>query len=197
MKLHLASAAVVTTLFATLPVCAATMTYGDTAAASCAKAALAERSGASISEPAHRTSLQDCDTALADKLSPADRTATLVNRGIVNAAAGRTNAALADYDAALARAPETANIYLNRGTAQLRAGRFEAARADLDRALALKTDQAALAYFNRGMANEKMGDLAAAYRDYRQARDLAPDFQPARTELARFVVRPAQFANNR
>jgi tetratricopeptide (TPR) repeat protein len=195
MKLHLASAAITAAMIAALPANAATMTYGDTHAASCAKAAMAETSGDSVSEPAHRGALQDCTAALADKLLPADRTATLLNRGIVNAAAGHAEAAQADYDAALARAPEMANAYLNRGTAMLRNGRFDAARADFDRALALKTDQAAIATFSRGMANEKLGDLTAAYRDYRQAQTLAPDFAPARVELARFQVHDARYAN--
>jgi tetratricopeptide (TPR) repeat protein len=154
---------------------------------------MAEGSGNSISMPAHRGALKDCTDALAGKLLPADRTATLLNRGIVNAAAGNTDAALADYDAALARAPEMANAYLNRGTAFLHSGRFDAARADFDRALALKTDQAAIATFSRGMANEKLGNLAAAYHDYRQAQAL--DFAPAGIELARFQVHDTQYAN--
>jgi len=195
MKLHLASAAIATAIFAILPAGAATLTYGDTPAASCAKAALAERPGIQISEPAHRGALTDCNEALSGKLLPADRTATLLNRGIVNAAAGHTDAAIADYDAALARAPEMANAWLNRGAVQLRAGRFDAAKADFDHVITLKSDHAAAAYFSRGMANERLGDTAAAYRDYRQAQ--AMGFAPAVTELARFQVKPAQFANNR
>ncbi len=47
--------------------------------------------------------------------------------------------------------------------------RFEQARADFDRAIAMGTSQPTLAYFNRGMANEKLGALTAAYRDYKKA----------------------------
>lgn len=193
MKMHFASAILVATLYAAFPATAATMTYGDAPAVSCAKAAMAETPNADISMPAHRASLADCNAALAGKLQPADRTATLINRGIINAAAGDYAAALADYDAALTQAPQMANLYLNRGTTYLHSGRFDAARADFDRAIALKTDHAAIVYFSRGMANEKLGDLAAAYRDYRQAQ--AMDFAPARVELARFQVGPAQVAN--
>jgi hypothetical protein len=41
------------------------------------------------------------------------------------------------------------------------------------------------------MAQEKMGDIKAAYQDYKQAASLAPDYQPAKVELSRFqtVVR--------
>ena len=195
MKMTFASTILAAPLCAVLSANAATTTYGDTPAVSCAKAALAETPHADISTPAHRGALADCNTALADKLLPMDRTATLINRGIVNAAAGDYQAALADYDAAQTRAPQMANLYLNRGTAYLRSGRFDAARADFDRALALKTDRTAIAYFSRGMANEKLGDLAAAWRDYNQAKAL--DFAPARVELARFQVGSTQIANNR
>ena len=58
------------------------------------------------------------------------------------------------------------------------------------------TDNPTLAYFSRGMAQEKLGSLTAAYRDYRQAQSLSPDFKPAAVELARFQVR-SQVAQNR
>jgi tetratricopeptide (TPR) repeat protein len=81
-----------------------------------------------------------------------------------------------------------ANIYINRGSALLRMARYEEARADFDRALSLGTDQPTLAYFCRGMAQEKLGALAAAYSDYKKAQSLSPDFKPAGIELARFQV---------
>ena len=35
-----------------------------------------------------------------------------------------------------------------------------------------------------------LGDVNAAYRDYRRAAELAPDWAEARAELARFRVMP-------
>jgi tetratricopeptide (TPR) repeat protein len=183
-------------LLGALPAHAATQMIGDTPAIACAKAAAEEHPGANISMPSHRGALALCNKALADKLLPDDRTATLVNRGIINAASGNTEAALADYNQALARAPELSGAWLNRGAVLLQAGRFQEARADFDRALALNTDRPAIAYFNRGMANEKLGAIPAAYHDYKQAQTLAPDFKPAGVELARFQVTGRQYAAN-
>jgi tetratricopeptide (TPR) repeat protein len=178
------------------PAYAATQMIGDTPAIACARAAADQQPGANISMPSHRAALALCNQALADKLQAKDRTATLVNRGIINAASGNGDAALSDYNQALERSPELASAYLNRGAVLMQAGRFQEARADFDRALALNTDHAAIAYFNRGMANERLGAIPAAYRDYRQAQALAPDFKPASVELARFQVTGRQYAAN-
>lgn len=187
MKLPLLSGAAFAALLAVLPAHAATMMVGDTQAASCAKAAMAERPDANRSIVARQAALTDCNAALAQKLPAADRTATLVNRGIVLAALGRTDGAVADYDAALSRDPQAADAYVNRGSVLLHEGKFDAARADFDHAIALRPGNA-VAYFNRGMANEKLGAIPAAYHDYKQAQALSPDFKPASVELARFQV---------
>jgi tetratricopeptide (TPR) repeat protein len=187
----------VAAIAATLPAHAATQTVGDTPAVACAKSAMAEQPDAAVSAPSRRMALAHCNTALAGKLLPADHAATLVNRGIIQAAAGNAEAALADYNEALARAPGLASAYLSRGATLMQVGRFQEARSDFDRALALNIDRPAIALFNRGMANEKLGALPAAYRDYKQAQALAPDFRPAALELARFQVTPQHVARNR
>lgn len=192
------SAAIV--LFAAAPAYAATTMLGDTPAIACAKAAAAETPNANFSEPTRRDALAQCDAALSDKIGAGkitgqDRTATLANRGIILAAAGDVSAALDDYNAALERDPSLTNAYINRGSALLRASRYAEARADFDRAIAMGTNQPTLAYFNRGMANEKLGALTAAYRDYKKAQSLSPDFAPATAELARFQVTSRVAAN--
>ena len=50
------------------------------------------------------------------------------------------------------------------------------------------SDRLQLAYFNRGMARENLGDIRGAYYDYKRASDLDPKFEPAREQLARFTV---------
>lgn len=196
MKLILSLAA----LLAAAPAYAATTMVGDTPAITCAKAAAAETPNAKFSEPTRRDALAECNAALSDKMGSdkivdQDRTATLVNRGIILAAAGDVPAALDDYNAALERDPALTNVYINRGSALLRAGRYTEARADFDRAITMGTNQPTLAYFNRGMANEKLGALTAAYRDYKKAQSLSPDFAPATAELARFQVTSRVAAN--
>src|SRR6266702_4800760 len=50
-------------------------------------------------------------------------------------AAGNDTAAIADFDAGLARNIDLAAGYMNRGSALLRAARYTEARADFDRAI--------------------------------------------------------------
>jgi len=73
--------------------------------------------------------------------------------------------------------------YIGRGLALLRATRYEAARADFDHALALGTDNAHIAYFDRGMAQEKAGNLTAAYHDYKQRWPLLRTSSPPATNF--------------
>lgn len=141
--------------------------------------------------------LAACRAALADKPVGIDITATLINRGVVEGAMGRYDDAIADYEAAMARQPDNADVYMDRGLAYSGQGRYGLARADFDHALALGTTSADLAYFNRAVAQEKSGDLKAAYLDYRQALAANPDFEPAKRELARFHVVERRVADGR
>jgi len=97
----------------------------------------------------------------------------------------------------LARDSNMSEAYIGRGLALLRTERYEQARADFDRALALGTGNAHIAYFDRGVAQERAGNIAAAYRDYKQALAIAPDFRPASDELSRFRVVDKRVAQNR
>jgi tetratricopeptide (TPR) repeat protein len=193
MKIQFAAAAAIA-LLASAPCFAATVHAGLAESEACSRAA-AHASTASRFEL--RNAIPHCDGALSGDLSQNDRAATLVNRGILKAAAGNGQAARADYNAALERNPRLAAAYMNRGTLELRDERYQEARADFDQALSLGTANAHVAYFNRAGAKEAMGDMSAAYRDYRKAQELAPDFQPARTELTRFQVVPRRTADNR
>ena len=44
------------------------------------------------------------------------------------------------------------------------------------------------AYYSRAVIEEETGDVKAAYRDYKTALAIKPDFAPASRELARFKV---------
>ena len=129
-----------------------------------------------------------CNAALNSDLSQTAIAGTLVNRGLIKAAAHDDAAAIADFDAGLSHDANLSAGYMSRGAALLRAGRFDAARADFDRAIALSATDLYVAYFNRGEAEEASGDTLAAYHDYRRSQELAPDFKPASLELARFQV---------
>ena len=141
--------------------------------------------------------LAACSSALQDKISVQDRTATLINRGLVEIAANRTGEAIADLETALARDPSSADAYTGHGLALLRSGRYEAARADFDRALSLNPEHAYLVYYDKAAAEEKSGQFTAAYHDYRHALALAPDFTQARIELSRYQVVEKRVVDNR
>lgn len=187
MKLPLAMSVIVFAALSAAPSFAANQTIGLNAAADCASAAQAQSRNLPVPS-GRQDAIATCSMALDGMLSKSNRTATLANRGMLEAAANHSSAALADFNAALSRDPSLADVYVNRGAALLRAGHYGEARADFDHALNLKTSNAAVAYLDRGMAQEKSGDVAAAYRDYKQALQIAPDFEPAKVELARFHV---------
>jgi Tfp pilus assembly protein PilF len=49
-------------------------------------------------------------------------------------------------------------------------------------------DKVHLAYYNRGLAKEKLNDARGAYADYRKALELDPNFTLASEQLQRFLV---------
>lgn len=196
MKLHLTSALVFASLLGAVSAHAddALSGIGQTPASGCFKAAaMVSRTGTALPGALRKDALENCAQALGEKLTPKDRIATLVNRGAIEAASGDIDSSLSDYDAALTINPNNADVYINRGSALIRAARFEEARNNFDKALSLGPTNAYVAYFNRGMAQEKSGNLTAAYADYKQAAMLAPDYQPAKAVLARFqTARPSE-----
>jgi tetratricopeptide (TPR) repeat protein len=190
MKLHYASVLMVAGLLGAVPAHADPVTsFGQTPATDCFKAATTvSQTGEALSNMLHKDAMASCAAALNEKMTPKDRIATLVNRGAIESASGEIDSAIADYNTALAMNPKMADIYINRGSALMRAARYEDARADFDTALSLSPTNVYIAYFDRGLAQEKTGNTLAAYRDYKEAARLAPDYQPAKEELARFQV---------
>lgn len=130
-----------------------------------------------------------CDDALLEERSnPEVLVATHVNRGILRLRRGNTAGAIADFDAATALNPDEPEAYLNRASALLREEQVAGAIAQFDTAIAKNTRRPALAYYGRAVAHEEAGNLAAAYRDYRRASELAPNWEEPRAELTRFRV---------
>ena len=194
MKLHFAAAAAIALLASSPSYAASVMSAGQTVQEDCFRAA---QSQTPLTERQLRIGLSACDSALTGDMSQLARAGTLVNRGILQAAAGRTDAAIADFDAGLARDPSLSAGYMNRGALLLKNGHYAQALADFDRAIDLGTADLHVAYFNRGEAQEASGNLVAAYHDYRKAQELAPNFKPAGMELARFQVTSRRVADGR
>jgi Tfp pilus assembly protein PilF len=186
MKLHYMNAFVVAGLLGAMPAHAADTAPVKTPAANCFNAAQSvSLSGKALSDVQDRDALSSCADALSNKLTAKDRIATLINRGTIESASGDVTASLADYDAALAMNPKMGDIFINRGTALMRAARYDEARASFDQAVTLGGNNTYIAYFNRAMAEEKVGNVNGAYQDYKLAVASAPNYQPAKHELAR------------
>ena len=129
-----------------------------------------------------------CDQALAGTLSSADRAATFVNRGVLKLSINSIEGATADFNSSLAINPNLGEAYINLGATLIAKRRYAEALADINKGLALGTKEPHLAYYDRAMADEALGNLQAAYDDYRKAQSLAPDFEKASDELKRFRI---------
>ena len=106
-----------------------------------------------------------------------DRAAVYHDRGCVLRDAGRTDEALAEFDAALALSPDRLPTLEQRGRCRVTVGDFAGAAADFDRALSLSPpDQTAGLYHARGTLHIARKDFRAAVADYDQALDRSPDF---------------------
>lgn len=129
-----------------------------------------------------------CDEALNTSMSPHDRAATFINRGVLRLALNEVNFALADFNSGLAIDGTIGEGYIDRGASLIEKKQFEEAIRDIDKGLALGAHRPGLAYYDRAIAHEALGDLPAAYKDYQQAVVLQPDFTMASDELKRFKV---------
>lgn len=121
------------------------------------------------------------------RLARPDLATTHVNRGVLHLRRRAGEAALADFDAALAINAEFAEAHLNRGAALVLLHQPGPAVAAITQALGFGVREPHKAYFNRGAAREALGDLRGAYEDYSTALEIEPNWDPAEAELQRFV----------
>jgi len=120
-------------------------------------------------------------------LSDHDKAATYVDRGAVYLQHRKFAQAQADFEAAIKIAPDLGNAYVNHGAAMIGQKRYAEGIADIDKGLPLNPDQPEKAYFNRAIADENLGDRAAAMADYQKASALQPNWAAPKAELARFA----------
>ena len=128
-----------------------------------------------------------CDTALADPVMN-HRAALLMDRGVVRVRLGDNAGALADYNAAIALNPQLGDAYVSRAGVLIAMKRYDEARSDVAQGMALGASNMHAAFFSRAVIEEESGDVRAAYRDYKQALAIKPDYWAAQRELARFKV---------
>lgn len=133
------------------------------------------------------------DSLRTELLSQADRASTLINRGILRAMVHDTAGALRDYEEALQIGANDGEAYINRAATLIDLKRYDEAVADANKAIELKPRRLEVAYYNRGLANEQLGNIGGAFQDYRQALAIEPKFAAAERELQRFrVVTPGR-----
>jgi tetratricopeptide (TPR) repeat protein len=128
-----------------------------------------------------------CNTALSDPQMN-HRAELLVDRGVIQTKLGDNAAALQDYNGAIALDQGLGDAYVSRAGVLVAMKRYDEARTDVSQGLALNATNLHAAYYTRAVIEEENGDVQAAYRDYKAALAIKPDFAPASRELSRFKV---------
>ena len=155
--------------------------YATNAAQQCFNAA---QNGAQL-----KFGLDHCNVAVVDPLT-IYRAQTFVNRGIIRYDMGDRKGALNDFDIALDYNPSLGDAYLNQALVLVAEKRPQDAMAAISKGIALGATNLQVAYYSRGEIEDDAGHFAQAYRDYRQALMIKPDYAPAQRQLERFKVVP-------
>ncbi len=130
-----------------------------------------------------------CSEALEQgALSLRDHAATLINRGILYSRVDDTETALKDYNEGLSIDPNMGEGYVDRGAAYIVLKRYDEALQDINKGIALNAKRLQIAYYDRAIIQEALGNVRAAYDDYKKAAEIEPDFALATEQLARFKV---------
>ncbi|CAN5400083.1 tetratricopeptide repeat protein [soil metagenome] len=173
--------------FATAMACAgtagaSTLVIGGGAAKDCANAAISGRKDTS--------SVTTCTVAIeTENLNFRDRARTYVNRGVLQMRQRDFDGAVSDFNEASRIDPDLGEAFVNRGAAFVGTSRYGEGLSQIDQGLALGVADPEKAYYNRAIANESLGDVTAAYRDFTKAAELAPTWDAPKIELARFSVK--------
>jgi tetratricopeptide (TPR) repeat protein len=136
-----------------------------------------------------RDGLDHCNTAVIDPLMNY-RAQTFVNRGIIRYDMGDRKGALNDFNIALDYNPTLGDAYLNQALVLVAEKRPQDAMAAISKGIALGATNLQVAYYSRGEIEDDSGHYAQAYRDYKQALMIKPDYAPAQRQLERFKVVP-------
>jgi tetratricopeptide (TPR) repeat protein len=133
-----------------------------------------------------------CTQALEQTAMPIrDHAATLVNRGILYSRLDKPELALNDYNDGLALNPGMGEGYVDRGATYIVLKRYDDALRDINKGIEMSTTRLQIAYYDRGVVREALGNIRGAYEDFKKAVEIEPNFTLAGEQLARFkVVRP-------
>ena len=148
---------------------------------------------AETGEIALQQAIDICDRAITgETLRRRDKAATYTNRGILHMRNGNNTRALWDYERSISMMPELKEAKVNLGAALYNLKRYGEALDALNEGVGTTSEGArVIGYYNRGLTHEKLGDLQAAYEDFRTALTMKPDFKLASDQISRFTVVPA------
>jgi tetratricopeptide (TPR) repeat protein len=136
-----------------------------------------------------RQALAICSQAITDNGDdPHNRAAALVNRADIRLRLPDYPGVISDADAAIALEPSIAEAYANRGAGLIGERRFNEALIALNKAVDLESPSSEIAYYNRAIAKEALGDVKGAYYDFKAANDINSQFTLAAEQLVRFRV---------
>lgn len=113
------------------------------------------------------------------------RPRTLNNRGLSFELINDFDSAIRDYNLAIRLNPNYAEAFGNRGNAHRRAGRHDEAIADYDSALRNNHAHPKFVFAWQGMSLEAQGKRSAAMEAFRRALAIDPNFELAKTKLAK------------
>jgi tetratricopeptide (TPR) repeat protein len=180
--LFTAAVAAIAGVTAMIPAEAGVFSVGNSFARDCWEAAEARD---------HDTNaLYHCNLALEQEgLDPANRAATLVNRGVLYMRNRNYTSAERDFNRAMATDEANPEAYLNMAIAHLQKNENDTSVMPMiEKALALNTKDQALAYYSRGVVHERNGNVRQAYYDYKKAHELAPGWDEPTRDLSRYKV---------
>ena len=180
-QITLLSAAAAALVCAALPANALTMVAGDPLAHDCYVMA---KAGVDLVN-----ALRTCNSALENQpLSPHDRAGTYDNRGAVELAMGRIQAAMDDDNTAIILKPDLADAFVDRAGAYVYTRQYDEAIADANHGIALGPTIPFVGYYNRAIAEQMKGNYMDAYQDYQKVLVLEPKFTPAAEQIKNFIL---------
>jgi tetratricopeptide (TPR) repeat protein len=136
-----------------------------------------------------RDGVQTCNNAIEETALPVkDLAATYINRGILKSRTEDPEGALADYNKGLSLDAALGEGYVDRGAVMIVLRRYDDALADIDKGISLGSNRLEIAYYDRAIVQEALGNIRGAYQDYKKAAEIKPDFTLAIEQLSRFRV---------